>query len=237
MMEELYCIQEFQEAVDQLNFDTGDERFSNFSQVLRGAAEHNWDLVISNVQNCTPAIFIAALEQWKSEMILPTAWQTLVDSFETLVKPCSMTVEGFVNWLKVMVRYINNIPFPGQDPPTVNQTKLKNIIFRAMPTAWQTNFLRVNNVATALVLQIQKFMSQEHEFKEQSQIWYTDARNSRRPGKQTAHHFSGRFGGSNGRNKGQNNNENSSGTCRPWNSNNSNYENKYRITWYSLSHT
>jgi hypothetical protein len=69
-----------------------------------------------------------------------------------------------------MVRYINNIPFPGQDPPTVNQTKLKNIIFRAMPTAWQTNFLRVNNVATALVLQIQKFMSQEHEFKEQSQI-------------------------------------------------------------------
>ncbi len=73
MMEELYCIQEFQEAVDQLNFDTGNERFSNFSQVLRGAAEHNWDLVISNVQNCTPAIFIAALEQWKSEMILPTA--------------------------------------------------------------------------------------------------------------------------------------------------------------------
>ncbi len=56
------------------------------------------------------------------------------------------------------------------DSGKVNQTKLKNIIFRAMPTAWQTNFLCVNDVAMASVLQIQKCMSQEREFAEQSQI-------------------------------------------------------------------
>jgi hypothetical protein len=61
------------------------------------------------------------------------------------------------------------MPFPGPDPPTVPQTKLKNIIFRAMPSIWQTNFLRVNNVSTSSVLTLQQFMSQECEFAEQAQ--------------------------------------------------------------------
>ncbi len=90
-----------------------------------------------------------------------------------------------------MVRYVNDIVFPGQDAPTVNQTKLKNIIFCAMPVPWQTNFLCVNDVSTALVLQIQQFMSQEREFAEQSQNRNNDVRNSQQPGKRPAHRFSG----------------------------------------------
>jgi hypothetical protein len=81
-----------------------------------------------------------------------------------------MTVEAFVNRLKVMVRYVDNIPFPGPDPPLVQQTKLKNIIFRPMPITWQTNFLCANgDVFTSSVLQLQQFMSQEREFAEQAQ--------------------------------------------------------------------
>jgi hypothetical protein len=34
----------------------------------------------------------------------------------------------------------NNIPFPGPDPPTISQTKLKNIIFCAMPITSQPTF-------------------------------------------------------------------------------------------------
>jgi hypothetical protein len=77
-----------------------------------------------------------------------------------------MTVEAFVNRLKVMVRYVNDIPFPAPDPPMVNQTKLKDIIFRAMLGAWQTNFLWVSDVSTSTILQLQQFMSQEREFAE-----------------------------------------------------------------------
>jgi hypothetical protein len=51
------------------------------------------------------------------------------------MKPRNMTVEAFVNQVKVMVRYINNIPFPEPDPPMVTTTKLKNIIFLAIPVA------------------------------------------------------------------------------------------------------
>jgi hypothetical protein len=54
-----------------------------------------------------------------------------------------MTVEeAFVNCVKVMVRYITDIPFPGPDPPPlISQTKFENIIFRAMSATWQTNLL------------------------------------------------------------------------------------------------
>jgi hypothetical protein len=90
----------------------------------------------------------------------------MVDYLEVLNKPRNMTVEAFMNRIKVMSRYITDIPFPGADPPVVSNTKLKNIIFRAMPPAWQTNFLRVNNIAITTLLQLQQFMSQEREFAE-----------------------------------------------------------------------
>jgi hypothetical protein len=94
----LYCIQEFKEAAAQLDL-----------------AKDDWDLVIVNVQNCIPTTFDAALEQWKSEMILATTWQTWVDHLETLTKPCSMKVESFFNRLKVMACYVNDIPVGSTD--------------------------------------------------------------------------------------------------------------------------
>jgi hypothetical protein len=81
-----------------------------------------------------------------------------------------MTVKAFVNHLKVMVRYVADIPFPGPSSGLVQQTKLKHIIFHAMPITWQTNFLRANgDISTSSVLQLQQFMSQEREFAEQAQ--------------------------------------------------------------------
>jgi hypothetical protein len=81
-----------------------------------------------------------------------------------IAKPRNMMVEAFINHLKVMVHYVNNIRFPRPDAPLINTTKVKNIIFRAMPVIWQTDFLRVNHVSPTMVLQLQQFMSQEREF-------------------------------------------------------------------------
>jgi hypothetical protein len=124
-----------------LNFDTGPELFDNFRRILRDAAKDDWDWAIGSIPTRNDATFQQAIELWKNEMILPTAHQNLVDYLETLTKPHQMTVEAFVNRLKVMVWYVTDMPFPGPDPPTVSQTKLKNIIFQAMPVTWQTNFL------------------------------------------------------------------------------------------------
>jgi hypothetical protein len=85
--------------------------------------------------------------------------QTMVDCLENITKPCNMMVEHFVTRVRVMVRYLTNIPFPGPNPPTVDSTKLKNIIFCAMLVPWQTNFLGVNDISTTTVLQLQQFMA------------------------------------------------------------------------------
>jgi hypothetical protein len=164
----LHCIQEYQETADEINLD-GDKLFINFCCTLRGIAKEDWDSVTALHSYNFPH-HVRKLESWKSEMILPTALETLVDYLENIRKPYQMTVEACLdNQLRVMARHVNDIPFPWQDPPTVTQTKIKNIIFRAMPGAWQTNFLHVNAVSTSTILQLQQFMSQEREFTEQSQ--------------------------------------------------------------------
>jgi hypothetical protein len=107
--------------------------------------------------------------------------------------------------------YVNDIPFPGPDPPMLNQTKLEKIIIRAMPEAWQTNSLCVNELSTSTVLQLQQFMSQEQEFAEPPQ-------NTRGRSNQQ-HNDNVRDTGSNqctGRGGGRNN---YSGWRRPWNNN------------------
>jgi hypothetical protein len=62
-----------------------------------------------------------------------------------------------------------DIPFPRANPPTIHNTKLKNIIFGAMLTTWQTHFLHVNDISNTTVLQLQHFMSREPEFAEANQ--------------------------------------------------------------------
>ncbi len=67
----LYCLREFLETAKELNFDTTDELFNNFRRILRGAAKDNWDIIIMNIPN--PAICFAAIEEWKTEIIILSA--------------------------------------------------------------------------------------------------------------------------------------------------------------------
>ena len=102
----LYCLREFNEISEELNYNTGQELFHNFRRVLKGAAKEDWDVIIAGIAHHTQAIFRTWLNSWKAGMILPTARQTLVDYLEVLTKPRAMTVESFVNRLKVMIRYM-----------------------------------------------------------------------------------------------------------------------------------
>jgi hypothetical protein len=81
-----------------------------------------------------------------------------------------MPVENFITRVKVMVRYVKDIPFPGVNPPMVDDTKLKNIIFCTMLPAWHTNFLRVNHISTTSVLKLQQSMAQDKNSPNQCRI-------------------------------------------------------------------
>jgi hypothetical protein len=148
----LYCTREFLETASQLNFETGPELFDNFQRILKSTVKDDWDLVVALAPHPrTPVVFHNALDEWKKELIMSLSRQTMVDNLENITKPCNMMVEHFVTRVRVMVRNITDFPFPGPKPPTVDSTKLKNIIFRAMPMPWQTNFLRVNDISTTTV--------------------------------------------------------------------------------------
>ena len=106
----------------ELNFNTGDELFQNFCCILQGAVKDDWDTITQGILERTPASFFTAIQQWKEELIMPSACQTMVDYLETITKPRRMTVEIFVKRVKVMARYITEIPFPAAEPPTINNT-------------------------------------------------------------------------------------------------------------------
>jgi hypothetical protein len=100
----LYCLREFMETANELDYDTGDERFNNFCRMLQGAAKDDWDiLIIQNIPARIPVLFLAALEEWKAKLIMTSAHQTMVDYLETITKPRNMAVEVFVNHIKFMV--------------------------------------------------------------------------------------------------------------------------------------
>jgi hypothetical protein len=48
-----------------------------------------------------------------------------------------MQVEVFMQWLKTMARYVADLLFGGARPPTLNNTQLKNIMYKAMLATWQ----------------------------------------------------------------------------------------------------
>jgi hypothetical protein len=93
------------------------------------SAKDDGDIIIQHIPARTLVLFLAALERWKAELIMPSAHQTMVDYLETITKPCNMMVEVFVNCVKFMACCIINLPFPTANTPTIDNTKLKNIIF------------------------------------------------------------------------------------------------------------
>jgi hypothetical protein len=70
----LCCTREFLEIASQLSFDMGPELFNNFFCILWSMVKDDWDLVIALApQPRTLAIFFAALDKWKRELIMPSA--------------------------------------------------------------------------------------------------------------------------------------------------------------------
>jgi hypothetical protein len=115
----LYCVREFLETARELDYTTGQELFNNFHCILRSTVKDDWDTVAAlSPLPQTTVTFDTALDDWKMMLIMPSARQNMVNYLETLMKPRNMSVENFVTRVKVMVRYVKDIPFPGVNPPT-----------------------------------------------------------------------------------------------------------------------
>jgi hypothetical protein len=64
-----------------------------------------------------------------------------------------------------MARYVTDLPFAGTQPPMLNNTQIKNIVYKAMPLAWQQHFIQSNHrISSVTLLELQNFMSNEKRF-------------------------------------------------------------------------
>jgi hypothetical protein len=163
----LYGLREFLETAEELTFDTGDELFKYFRPILRNTIKDDWDTVVSDngvdgANNKTENDFLHCIRTWKLTFVTEDSRQELVDYLQLAQKPRAMQVESFVQQLKTITRYVTNLPFTGAQPPVLNNTQIKNIVFKAMPSTWQQHFIRSNHGFLAVtLLELQNFMSNE----------------------------------------------------------------------------
>jgi hypothetical protein len=167
----LYALNKFFEAAEELTFDTGDELFRAFRKIQKGKIKQDWDTVVdyeglANMAGCTPAQFEICIRAWKLTFVNEESRQTLIDYCEQVKKPRAMSVETFVQRLKTIARYVEALPH--NDPvhaPVLSPENIKHIVFKAMPTQWQVQFVRTHRgIALVTLLELQNFMSNEKTF-------------------------------------------------------------------------
>jgi hypothetical protein len=126
----------------------------------------DWDNIVTDngfdgVNGKTEVDFNQCLNDWKLTFVTEDSRQELVDYVQCVNKPRSLQVEVFVQQLKTMV----DLPSAGPQPPTLNNTQIKKIVFKAMPLAWQQHFIQRNHGFSAVkLLKLQNFVSNERTF-------------------------------------------------------------------------
>ena len=117
-----------------------------FHRILRGTIKDDWDTTVTDngfdgANGKTAADFEQCLNDWKRTFVTEESRQEFVDFLQSVNKPRSMQVEVFVQRLKTMARYVTDLPFVGAQPPMLNNTQIKNIVYKAMPSTWQQHFI------------------------------------------------------------------------------------------------
>jgi hypothetical protein len=83
-----------------------------------------------------------------------------------------MTVEVFVQCLKTIARNVKAFPhIDPVNPPVLSPEHIKHIVYKAMPTQWQVQFVRTHHgIALVTLLELQTFMSNEKTFADGIQL-------------------------------------------------------------------
>jgi hypothetical protein len=103
----LYSLNEYLEAAEELSYDTGDDLFKFFCRILRGTIKDDWDSAVTdngfaNTNGKTDGNYHQCIRTWKLTFVTKDSRQTLVDFLQTVHKPRALPVETFVQRLKTL---------------------------------------------------------------------------------------------------------------------------------------
>jgi hypothetical protein len=91
--------------------------------------------------------------QWKRKYISEDAFEIQRAYIETIDKPYKMTVREFAYRVQFLNNCLTEFPQP-EGAVILTVTQIKNIIFRATPQEWQTNFVNANIHLNAIALPV-----------------------------------------------------------------------------------
>jgi hypothetical protein len=161
----LLTIRDFLEAATTLSFDD-EEKFLGFRKCVSGSAKEDWDNVSAGYEDQTQLSFNDYITRFKRVFMTNETKQNLIDYILQLNKPRSMEVRVFARRVRTLNCYAAELPDDnGASVPTLTESQLKNVIFRAMPEAWQRQFLRANQHLARTTLQnLIEYMDTEKSF-------------------------------------------------------------------------
>jgi hypothetical protein len=145
---------------------------------LKESARDEWDFVIPVENNLrTVDAFELCLTTWKKRYISEEAFVTQRDYILTVPKPFTMDVREFTFRIKSLCSLLQEFPLP-EGATLVTDAEMKNIIFKAMPTLWKTNFTNANlHILHMELAELVEYMTKQKALSEQrSERTYDDNR-------------------------------------------------------------
>jgi hypothetical protein len=94
----------------------------------------DWDTVVTDynrfdgVNGKIEIDFVLCLCAWKLTFDTKDLQQEVNNYLLSVHKPRAMQLKFFVQRLKTISRYVTDLPFLGAQPPTLNNTQIKNIV-------------------------------------------------------------------------------------------------------------
>ena len=132
----LYVEDRFRAVSRQLEYNTGEELFDNFEEIVMNTAEEKWMNLTQHLQPAqkTPQQFDSSLEEFYLRYCDEDARDTMFKYLRSLKKPFKAEPQAHTDRMETMMRYANR--FPVLEPP-LQEEQRKSIIFDSFPIAWQ----------------------------------------------------------------------------------------------------
>lgn len=166
----IYCVNEFIDTSESLQWTTGSKLFENFKDILQGHSDKSTfkaikaTLQADSADNAeTPELFAQVLQKFIFHKFAKntSCYQQHKRFLQQLKRTKSLSVSDFIG----LVKYHNEVVLPllpgaPEDPEDarMNQDDIKYIVFDAMPPSWKYDYERYFDVIESSLDEITTFM-------------------------------------------------------------------------------
>lgn len=148
-----------------MGWTSGPKNFDNFRQLLISNEELSveWSRLEDETPNKTMATFAAAKASFAQSFLKKLKYEDQLEYMRNLKKPGPMSVHDFLRNLKALNRRAAMFP-DANGGVGLSQTDLRRILFKAVPTAWQTALENSGKRYTEMSIdEVAEFMSVQED--------------------------------------------------------------------------